>query len=248
MTSKKSVVIVTGGGSGIGASISMRLANDGHHVFINYNSNQEGALKTKEAIEEKGGSCSIGQFNVSSVVEVETSLNQFFDEFKGYTLYGLVNNAGITQDTLVGFMSDDNFKNVIETNLYGTFYLCRWAIKKMIRSRRGSIVNISSISGQIGNSGQSNYAASKAGIIALTKSLASEVGKRNIRVNAVAPGLIETKMIKDFPNLDLIKENIPLKRIGTPTEVAGVVSFLLSNDASYITGQTISVNGGLHYS
>jgi 3-oxoacyl-[acyl-carrier protein] reductase len=156
-----------------------------------------------------------------------------------------VNNAGIHVDGMAGMMSDQEFDDVMKTNLYGPFYVLRHATRRMLRARRGSIVNISSLAGQTGNAGQINYAASKAGVIAMTKTLAMEVGKRNIRVNCVCPGLIETEMLEGIPFLDKIVERIPMARLGKPEEVAGAVAFLCSEDASYITGASLSINGGL---
>jgi 3-oxoacyl-[acyl-carrier protein] reductase len=246
MSLKNRVVIVTGASSGIGSATAKRLASDGFFVLIIYNSNLEGALECKAAIDKNNGSCEIAQFNVTDRGKTENVLDAFFDKHEELVLHGLVNNAGITLDTLTGLMSDDQFHKVIETNLYGSFYLMRWAVKKMLLKKTGIIVNMSSLSGQIGNGGQINYAASKAGIIAMTKSLCNEVGRRGIRVNAIAPGIIDTEMVHSVAFLDEIKKNIPLRRSGTAKEVASVVSFLFSDDSTYITGQTISVNGGLY--
>ncbi len=246
MSLQNRVVIVTGASSGIGSATAKRLASDGYFVLINYNSNLKGATECKAAIDEINGLCEIAQFNVTDRDTTEKVLDSFFSKHEDLFLYGLVNNAGITLDTLTGLMSDDQFHQVIETNLYGSFYLMRWAVKKMLLRKAGVIVNMSSLSGQIGNGGQINYAASKAGIIAMTKSLCNEVGRRGIRVNAVAPGIIDTEMAHKVAFLDEIKKNIPLRRSGTTKEVAGVVSFLFSDDSTYITGQTISVNGGLY--
>ncbi|OUR99674.1 hypothetical protein A9Q84_01225 [Halobacteriovorax marinus] len=248
MPLKNHVVIVTGGSAGIGFAVAKRLASDGYHILINYNSNKDGALACQSEINELDGACSILQFNVKDREQCESALEGFLAENPDLSIYGLVNNAGITRDTLAGLMSDDDFRDVVETNMFGSFYLMRWCAKKMLLKKRGAIVNMSSLSGQVGNGGQLNYAASKAGIIAMTKSLANEVGRRGIRVNAVAPGIIETKMTAEIPFLDQMKKNIPLKRIGKPEEVASVVSFLISNEASYMTGQTLSVNGGLYFS
>ena len=248
MILKNQVVIITGASSGIGKAVAVKTARDGYHVLINYNSNEAGAAECKNEIEKEGGTCTTSRFNIKDRKQVESTLNSFFSDNTDLKLVGLVNNAGITKDNLAGLMSDEDFKDVIETNLYGTFYLCRWAMKKMLLNKRGSIVNMSSLTGQVGNAGQINYAASKAGIIAMTKTLANEVGRRGIRVNCIAPGLIETKMTKDLPFLKEMKKNIPLRRIGKPEEIASVASFLLSDDSSYITGQTISVNGGLYFS
>ncbi len=248
MSLNNKVVIVTGGSSGLGLAISKRMAKDGYQVLINYNSNEEGAARCRDEITKAGGRASIIQFNVSDREQVEASLEKFFGENSDAQLYGLINNAGITKDTLVGLMSDDDFKDVIETNLYGSFYLMRWSVKKMLLKKEGFVINMASLSGQVGNGGQANYAASKAGVIAMTKSLANEVGRRGIRINCVAPGIIETKMTENIPFLEEMKKNIPLRRIGKPEEVASVVSFLASTEASYMTGQTLSVNGGLYFS
>jgi 3-oxoacyl-[acyl-carrier protein] reductase len=245
MSLKNNVVIVTGGATGIGRAISLRLAKDGYFVLIHFNSSEEAAKKLVGEITEGGGRADCLAFDVRDRKDGEEKLTAFFAERPDLSLVGLVNNAGITKDTLVGLMNDEDFTDVIETNVYGAFYLMRWAVKKMLVKKTGAIVNMSSLAGQTGNMGQFNYAASKAALIAMTKSLAQEVGRKGIRVNAVAPGIIETKMIENVAFFETIKNNIPLKRFGKSEEVASVVSFLLSKDASYVTGQTISVNGGL---
>ncbi len=244
MNENKLLALVTGASSGIGSSIAKRLAADNYHVLVHYNKNVDGANRTLASIVESGGSAAVIQFDINNSKDIDSRLDLYFEE-NDYQLSVLVNNAGRKDDALCGIMSDNAFNSTLSTNVSGTFYLLRWATKKMIRHRAGSIVNISSLSGQTGNAGQINYAASKAAIIAMTKTLATELGKRNIRVNAVAPGLIETEMIENIPFIEEIKKQIPLKRIGKPSEVSGVVSFLCSNDATYITGHTISVNGGL---
>lgn len=243
MTAKK-VALVTGASSGIGKAIATRLSQDGFHILAHYNRNIDGAKTTQNEIVDNGGTCDIISFNVSSSDEIENKLNDYFETTQ-YEIGALVNNAGINKDTLTGLMSDDEFNSVIDTNLRGYFFLMRWCTKKMLRKKCGSIVNISSLSGQIGNPGQINYSASKAGIMAMTKTLSGEVGRRGIRVNSVAPGIIETEMIKSIPHKDEFKKRIPLQRFGKPEEVANAVSFLCSDQSSYITGQTISVNGGL---
>ncbi len=245
MSSKLSVVIVSGGGTGIGRAISLRLARDGYFVLINYNSSQEAASEVLEEIKKNGGHAATLGFDVKNSKDVEAKLTTFFQEHPELSLYGLINNAGISRDTVMGLMSDEDFTSVMETNVYGAFYLTRWAVKKMLLKKAGVIVNMSSLSGQTGNAGQFNYAASKAALIAMTKSLAQEIGRKGIRVNAVAPGIIETKMIEDIPFLQNMKDVIPLRRFGKSEEVASAVSFLVSQEASYITGQTLSVNGGL---
>ena len=246
MKEAKGLALVTGSSSGIGRACAIRLAKDGFHVLVHFNRDEAGAEKTAETIRNLGGSCDIVGFDVANREDAELKLETYFKNNPTQTMNVLVNNAGIHRDTLVGLMSDDEFDSVIKTNQYGPFYLMRWSVRKMIRQRRGVIVNISSLAGQTGNAGQINYAASKAALIAMTKSLAMEVGGRGIRVNAVAPGLIETGMITEIPELEKMKERIPLKRFGTVDEVAGTVSFLCSDDAAYITATTISVNGGLY--
>ena len=241
----REVALVTGASSGIGRAIATRLAHDGFHVLIHYNQNKEGAEVTLSKILKAGKSGEIVHFDVKD----SSSIENFFDEYlktgEDKFISALVNNAGIHEDGLAGLLSNEAFDSVLKTNVYGPFYLMRWCVRKMLRKRRGSIVNIASLAGQMGNAGQINYSASKAALIAMTKSLSQEVGSRGIRVNAVAPGFIQTDMISGIPHLEDIKKRIPLGRFGTPEEVASAVSFLCSQDSSYITGHTISVNGGL---
>ena len=240
----KKWVLVTGASKGIGRSIALRLAQDGFAILAHYNSSADSAIELQNQIQKAGGTAEIVGFDVASSKAIEEKLDLFFKDLDG-ELYGVVNNAGIHIDTLTGLMSDDDFDQVIKTNLYGPFYIMRYTIKKMMRNRNGVIVNMASLAGQVGNPGQMNYAASKAGLIAMTKTLAMELAKRNVRVNAVAPGLIETSMVGEIPGLEQMIQRIPMQRMGQPEEVAGAVSFLLSKDATYITGQTISVNGGV---
>jgi 3-oxoacyl-[acyl-carrier protein] reductase len=239
MNDTQHVALVTGASSGIGRAIAVRLASDGFRVLVHYHRNQAGAEETFSTIRKAGGSAEVLQFDVKSRAEIEAALQT------RPAPNVLVNNAGIHRDNLAGMMSDDEFLDVMQANVNGPFFLMRYCVKQMIRRRSGCIVNISSLAGQTGNAGQINYSASKAALIAMTRTLSSEVGSRNIRVNAVAPGLIETEMIQALPNLDDFKARIPLRRFGLPEEVAGVVSFLCSKDAAYVTGATISVNGGL---
>lgn len=242
----KGISLVTGSSSGIGRAIAERLGRDGFYVLAHYHKNHEGAIATQKLVQEAGGRCEIVQFDVAKKEQVEDALNKFFKQPEmDMRLDVLVNNAGIASDNMLGMMSDNEFDKVIQTNVYGAFYLSRYCVKRMLRQKSGSIVNIASLAGQTGNAGQFNYAASKAALIGMTKSLAMEMGSRNIRVNAVSPGLIETEMIAEIPNLEEFKKRIPLGRFGTPREVAGVVSFLCSQDASYMSGATLSVNGGL---
>lgn len=241
----KGLALVTGGSGGIGQAIALRLGSDGFFVVVHYNSNGAKAEATAEEIRKSGGRAATLSFDVSDSAATETALDSLTKAHPDLTWEVLVNNAGRHNDTLVGFMSDDAFDSVMKTNAYGPFYLMRYFVKKMMRLRRGSIVNISSLAGQTGNPGQFNYSASKAALIAMTKTLAMEVGSRGIRVNAVAPGFIETEMLEAVPQLEEMKKRIPLGRLGTSKEVAGAVSFLCSSDAGYITGATLSVNGGL---
>ena len=248
-TSKK-LAIVTGSSRGIGRATALRLSQEdanrpGYHIIVHYNRGLDAANETLKMIEDAGGSGTVMGFDISDSEDSKNKLEGYFKEHPEQELAVLVNNAGMTNDGLLGMMSDQQFDDVIRTNLNGAFYLTRIAVKKMIRQRYGSIVNIASLAGQTGNPGQANYAASKAGMIAMTKSLAMELGSRNIRVNAVAPGLIETDMITDVPQLEEMKKRIPLKRFGAAAEVAGSVAFLCSSDASYISGHTMSVNGGM---
>ena len=245
MSQTRRTALVTGASSGIGRAIALRLARDGWFVLAHYNGNEAGATETCGLIEKAGGQAKTLRFDVKDSAAVDSALDAFFAAHPAHALEAVVNNAGIHVDGMAGLMSDDDFDRVLRTNLYGPFYVLRYAVKRMLRARRGSIVNISSLAGQTGNAGQLNYSASKAGLIAMTKSLAMEVGKRNIRVNCVAPGLIETEMLEGIPFLEKIVERVPLARLGKPEEVAGAVAFLCSDEAAYITGATLSVNGGL---
>ena len=232
------IALVTGASSGIGRAVAIRLAKDGFIVRAHYNSNREGAEITLTELQRHSPDSSTIQFNVENAAEVEAAL-------KDFDVHTLVNNAGMHADGMSVLMANEIFEKVVRTNLFGPFYISKILAKKMLLKRSGCIVNMASLSGQTGNAGQVNYAASKAGLIAMTKTMALELGPRGIRVNAVAPGLIETEMIQNIPNLETIKKQIPLARFGHVDEVAGVVSFLCSEDASYVTGHTVSVNGGL---
>lgn len=245
MPTIKRTALITGASSGIGRAIALRLARDGFHILAHYNSNAQGAETTFSEVQKLGGTCDVVQFDVADSKAVDTAIEKYFVKTDARSPFALINNAGIHKDTLTGLMSDEEFNSVMRTNVSGPFYLMRACVKKFIRERQGVVVNISSLSGQTGNPGQINYAASKAGLIAMTKTLAMEVGSRGIRINAVAPGLIETEMIQSIPQLEDYKNRIPMKRFGKPDEVAGVVSFLCSDDSSYVTGHTVSVNGGL---
>jgi 3-oxoacyl-[acyl-carrier protein] reductase len=237
--------LVTGGSRGIGKAISIKLGEDGYYVLINYISNKVEAQKTLDIIKSNGGEGEIMQFDVSDPEQIQSVLEEWSEKNKDSHIEVLVNNAGLTKDNLMIFMSDDDWREVIDTNQNSFFFITRKVLMDMLLKKNGRIVNIVSLSGQKGQGGQVNYAASKGAIIAATKSLAMEVGKKNVTVNAVAPGFITTDMTKDFDE-DQLKKLVPLNRFGKPEEVADVVSFLASDKASYITGEIISVNGGMY--
>lgn len=236
--------LVTGGSRGIGKAISLRLAKDGYYVIINYRSNDAEAQQTLNQIISDGGNGELLKFDVSNPNEIETILGGWMTTNADKHIEVLVNNAGITRDGLMVFMPDNDWNNVIQTNQNSWFFVTRQVLKEMLVKKCGRIVSIVSLSGQKGQPGQVNYAAAKGAVIAATKSLAMEVGKKKVTVNAVAPGFIRTEMTANFDENEL-KKMIPLNRFGTPEEVAGVVSFLVSPDASYISGETISINGGM---
>jgi 3-oxoacyl-[acyl-carrier protein] reductase len=232
------IALVTGASGGIGQAIAVRLAQDGFTVLVHYNTNQAGAEKTLALLKASAPASSMIQFDVADSAQIEARV-------KDLDIDVLVNNAGRHIDGMALLMSNETFEKVLRTNLFGPFYLTRQVAKKMVLKREGIIVNISSLAGQLGNAGQVNYATSKGGLIAMTKTLALELGRRGIRVNSVAPGLIETEMLNSIEHAENFKKQIPLGRFGKSEEVAGVVSFLCSKDASYVNGHTISVNGGL---
>jgi 3-oxoacyl-[acyl-carrier protein] reductase len=234
------VALVTGGSRGIGAAISRELAKAGARVALNYRAGQEAA---DEIAEEIGGLAI--QADVSNPEEVQALIERVEGELGD--IDALVNNAGVTRDTLIARMTDDDWQTVIDTNLRGTFNTSRAVSRKMLRRRAGSIVNLSSVVGIHGNPGQANYAASKAGIIGLTKALARELGSRGVRVNAIAPGYIATELTDVLPEeaRGLILQNTPLGRLGEPEDVAGAVRFLCSDEATFITGEVLLVDGGL---
>ncbi len=239
------VALITGATRGIGKQIAITLAKSGYDIAINYRTENDDLTNTKEEIEKNNVKCSAVKGDVAVFEDCEKFVEEVIKEFGKIDV--LVNNAGITRDTLIMRMKKEDFESVIDTNLVGTFNVTKNVISHMLKARLGRIINISSVVGVSGNAGQTNYAASKAGIIGFTKSLAKEVASRNILVNAVAPGFIETGMtdvLKDEIKQD-IEKNIPLKRIGTPEDVANVVKFLASEDSSYITGQVLHVDGGM---
>ena len=239
------VALITGATRGIGKQIAITLAKEGYDIAINYRTENDDLKSTKEEVEKNNVKCLAVKGDVAVFEDCEKFVEDVIKEFGSIDV--LVNNAGITRDTLLMRMKKEDFESVIDTNLVGTFNVTKNVISHMLKARSGRIINISSVVGVSGNAGQTNYAASKAGIIGFTKSLAKEVASRNILVNAVAPGFIETGMtdvLKDEIKQD-IEKNIPLKRIGTPQDVANVVKFLASEDSSYITGQVLHVDGGM---
>ena len=245
MSEPKRVAIVTGGATGIGLAISLQLAKDGFIVVVNYHASKDAANNLVATIQSLGGQALAVQANLSQVSEAEKLIQTTIQTFNRLDV--LVNNAGITDDTLMLRMSEEQFDRVIETNLKGVWATCKYALKPLMQNGQGRIINIASVAGMMGNAGQANYAAAKAGVIGLSKTLAREMASRNITVNVVAPGFIETRMTAGLS--PAIKESalgiIPLKKFGQPEDIAYMVSFLASNKAQYITGQTIVIDGGM---
>ena len=239
------VAVVTGGTRGIGRAIALRLAAEGANVAVSYRSKDDAAEETAEAVRAAGVKCEIFKGDVASPEEVQALFKGVSDVFGRVDI--LVNNAGITRDNITMRMKEDEFDKVIRTNLGGTYLCTRAALRPMVRARWGRIVNISSVVGLVGNSGQANYAASKAGIIGFTKSVAREVAQRGITANAVAPGYVETELTGSLPEevKDQIRSQVPMGRFGEAEEVAEVVAFLVGEGAGYVTGQTIAVDGGM---
>ena len=240
------IVLVTGAGRGIGASIARRFASEGAEVIVNYSGNDEAAQKTVDEITATGGQSQKYKCSVNDSESVKVMIDEIIKEFGRIDI--LVNNAGITKDGLMLRMTDEDFDRVIDVNLKGTFNCTKYVSKYMLKQKSGKIINISSVVGLSGNAGQVNYSASKAGIIGITKSEAKELSSRGITVNAVAPGYVDTDMTKVLSDniRNEILKNIPLQRMGNVEDISNCVAFLASEDASYITGQVISVDGGMH--
>ncbi|WPD23822.1 MAG: 3-oxoacyl-ACP reductase FabG [Candidatus Electrothrix scaldis] len=239
---EKETAIVTGGSKGIGRAICVELARKGYYVVVNYMGDKNGAEQTLAQVEEQGGQGEICQFDIRDREKVEQVIEKIAEQRGSIDV--LVNNAGIIADGLFMMMKPENWNAVLDTSLNGFYNMTRPVLEKMVRKRKGSIISISSASSLVPNRGQANYAAAKAGLNAASRTVATEVARLGIRVNVVAPGLIETDMIQEVPK-DHIKSMIPMARIGKPEEVAKVVGFLCSDAASYVTGQVISVNGGM---
>jgi 3-oxoacyl-[acyl-carrier protein] reductase len=240
------VALVTGGGRGIGRAICLKMAGLKATLIVNYSKSEDAAREIADKIDSEGGKAVISKFDVSDPDEVSSAVKELAGELGRIDI--LVNNAGITKDGLLLRMKDDDFARVTDVNLKGTFNCIRSVARYMVKQRYGRIVNMSSVAGQSGNAGQINYCAAKAGILGLTKASAQELASRNITVNAVAPGLIETEMIKDMTQKarENIEESIPLGRLGTPDDIAAAICFLASDKAAYITGQVIGINGGMY--
>ena len=239
------VAFITGGTRGIGKQIAIKLAKNGFDIALNYRKENDELKNTKNEIEESGAKCLAVQGDVTSFEDSESMVKEIFDHYERIDV--LVNNAGITKDNLFVRMKKEDFEDVINVNLIGTFNVTKNIVPIMMKQKTGRIINISSVVGISGNAGQANYAASKAGIIGFTKSLAKELGSRNILVNAIAPGFIETQMtdvLKDSVKEEISK-SIPLKRMGKTEDIANLANFLASDESSYITGQVINVDGGM---
>lgn len=239
------IALVTGGSRGIGRAVCVKLAEMGFFVLVNYHSNAQEAENTLQMVRAKGSDGEILKFDVASQPETEQVLGQWLAAHEGSYISVLVNNAGIRKDALVMWMKNEEWHDVLNTNLHSFLYVTRFLIRDMLINKAGRIINVVSLSGLKGLPGQANYSAAKAGVIGATKALAQEIARKNVTVNAVAPGFIKTDMTKDLDENQL-KAMIPMGRFGKPEEVAAIVGFLASEEASYVTGAVINVNGGLY--
>jgi 3-oxoacyl-[acyl-carrier protein] reductase len=237
--------LVTGGSRGIGKAICLKMAAMGYYVLVNYKSNTTEAQNTLDQIKQSGGDGELLQFNVADKTEIKEVLQSWMNNNESADIEVLVNNAGIRDDSLMVWLKDEQWDNVIKTSLDSFFYVTRLVLEEMMLNRFGRIINVVSLSGIKGLPGQTNYSAAKAGVIGATKALAQEVGRSGITVNAVAPGFIKTDMTESLDEKEL-RRQIPVNRFGLPEEVAHAVGFLASKDASYITGEVLSINGGLY--
>lgn len=239
---KKRIALVTGGSRGIGRAICLELAKSGYYLLVNYLSNTKAAKETLNQIRQLGGDGEISRFDVGNQEDTRKKIEDLLDRHSSIEV--LVNNAGVNEDGLFVLMSSEDWLKVVNTSLYGFFNVTKPVLMKMVSNKQGSIVSISSVSARVGNRGQANYSAAKAGLEGASRTISREVARLGVRVNVVAPGLIKTEMTDDFPK-NLIKQLVPIGRAGFPEEVAKVVRFLCSDEASYITGQIIQVNGGM---
>lgn len=242
MENSEKKILVTGASGGIGRAIAVDAAKSGYYVICHYNHGKEKAQETLSLIEKEGGHGEVIQFDVTDRDQCKIRLDELLENHG--SLWGVVNNAGINKDNTFAGMSGEEWDSVVHTNLDSFYNVLNPLVMPMCRKKQGRIITIASVSGVIGNRGQTNYSASKAGIIGATKALAVELASRSITVNCIAPGIIETEMVKDAP-VDLILQTVPMKRVGKPEEVSSLAVFLLSEQASYITRQVISVNGGI---
>ena len=240
---EKKVALITGASRGIGRAIAHKFAHEGAYVAAIYFGSEQKAVELKEEIEQIGGKINIYKCNVADFNECESTVKKVTDDFGGIDI--LVNNAGITNDKLVLQMSENDFDSVIDTNLKGAFNMIKHCYRNFMKKKYGKIINISSVAGITGNSGQANYSSAKAGIIGLTKTVAKELASRNVCCNAIAPGFIKTDMTENFCNDEAVISKIPLKRAGNACEVANLAAFLADDISDYITGEVIRIDGGI---